>query len=101
MMPRVYDAHPHPDELADQRNDDVEPLRCDVALLAAAAVLGAVLMIGIILCLVEAAPFFQDVVEDITARPEACRHLIGAECGAAMSETDPPHGSGWNIRLRR
>ena len=25
MMVRVYDAHPHPDELADQRNDDVEP----------------------------------------------------------------------------
>ena len=46
-MPRVYDAHPHPDELADQRNDDVEPLRCDVALLAAAAVLGAVLMMVI------------------------------------------------------
>lgn len=85
-MVRVYDAHPHPDELVDQRNDDVEPLRWDVALLAASAVLGAVLMMGIVLCLVEAAPFFQAVVEDITARPEACRHLIGAECGAAMSE---------------
>ena len=86
MMPRVYDAHPHPDELADQRNDDVEPLRCDVALLAAAAVLGAVLMMGIVLFLIEAAPFFQGVVEDITTRPEACRYLTGAECIAAMSE---------------
>ena len=85
-MPRVYDAHPHPDELADARNDDVEPLRCDVALLAAAAVLGAVLMMGIVLCLIEAAPFFQAVVEDITARPEACRYLTGAECIAATSE---------------
>ena len=85
-MTRVYDAHPHPDELADQRNDDVEPMRWDVALLAASAVLGAVLMIGIILCLVEAAPFFQTVVEDITARPEACRYLTGAECIAATSE---------------
>ena len=86
MMPRVYDAHPHPDELADQRNDDVEPLRCDVALLAASAVLGAVLMMGIVLCLIEAAPFFRPVVEDITARPEACRYLTGAECIAATSE---------------
>ena len=85
-MPRVYDAHPHPDELADERNDDVEPLRCDVALLAAAAVLGAVMLIAIVLCAVEAAPFFQAVVEDITARPEACRYLTGAECIAAMSE---------------
>ena len=85
-MPRVYDAHPHPDELIDQRNDDVEPMRWDVALLAASAVLGAVLMVGIILFLVEAAPFFQAVVEDITARPEACRYLTGAECIAAMSE---------------
>lgn len=85
-MPRVYDAHPHPDELADERNDDVEPLRCDVALLAAAAVLGAVLMMGIVLCIIEAAPFFQAVVEDITARPEACRYLTGAECIAATSE---------------
>lgn len=86
-MTRVYDAHPHPDELADDRNDDVEPLRCDVALLAAAAVLGAVLMMGIILCVIEAAPFFQPVVEDITARPEACRFLTGAECIAATSES--------------
>lgn len=86
MMPRVYDAHPHPDELADQRNDDVEPLRCDVALLAASAVLGAVLMMGIVLCAVEAAPFFQAVVEGITARPEACRAITGSECIAAMSE---------------
>ena len=85
-MTRVYDAHPHPDELADQRNDDVEPMRWDVALLAAAAVLGAVLMMGIVLCLIEAAPFFRPVVEDITARPEACRYLTGAECIAAMSE---------------
>ena len=85
-MPRVYDAHPHPDELADERNDDVEPLRCDVALLAASAVLGAVLMMGIVLCLIEAAPFFRPVVEDITARPEACRYLTGAECIAATSE---------------
>lgn len=86
-MPRVYDAHPHPDELIDQRNDDdVEPLRWDVALLAASAVLGAVLLIAIVLCAVEAAPFFQAVVEDITARPEACRYLTGAECIAAMSE---------------
>ena len=85
-MVRVYDAHPHPDELADERNDDVEPLRCDVALLAASAVLGAVLMMGIVLCLIEAAPFFRPVVEDITARPEACRHLTGAECIAATSE---------------
>ena len=85
-MPRVYDAHPHPDELADERNDDVEPLRCDVALLAASAVLGAVLMMGIVLCIIEAAPFFQAVVEDITARPEACRYLTGAECIAATSE---------------
>ena len=88
-MTRVYDAHPHPDELADQRNDDVDPLRWDVALLAASAVLGAVLMMGIILCLIEAAPFFQffqGVVEDITARPEACRYLTGAECIAATSE---------------
>ena len=86
MMVRVYDAHPHPDELADERNDDVEPLRCDVALLAASAVLGAVLMMGIVLCVIEAAPFFQAVVEDITARPEACRYLTGAECIAATSE---------------
>ena len=85
-MPRVYDAHPHPDELIDQRNDDVEPMRWDVALLAASAVLGAVLMVGIILFLVEAAPFFQGVVDDITARPEACRYLTGAECIAATSE---------------
>ena len=86
-MVRVYDAHPHPDELADLRNDDdVESLRWDVALLAASATLGAVLLIGIILCLVEAAPFFQAVVEDITARPEACRFLTGAECIAATSE---------------
>ena len=85
-MTRVYDAHPHPDELIDQRNDDVEPLRLDVALLAASAVLGAVLMMGIVLFLIEAAPFFQWVVEDITARPEACRHLTGAECIAATSE---------------
>ena len=85
-MTRVYDAHPHPDELIDQRNDDVEPMRWDVALLAASAVLGAVLMVGIILFLVEAAPFFQGVVDDITARPEACRYLTGAECIAATSE---------------
>ena len=85
-MPRVYDAHPHPDELADQRNDDVEPLRWDVALLAASATLGAVLLLGIILCVIEAAPFFQAVVDDITARPEACRYLTGAECIAAASE---------------
>ena len=85
-MTRVYDAHPHPDELADQRNDDVEPLRCDVALLAASSVLGAVLMMGIVLCLIEAAPFFRPVVEDIIARPEACRYLTGAECIAATSE---------------
>lgn len=85
-MPRVYDAHPHPDEMADQRNDDVEPLRCDVAFLVAAAVLGAVLMMGIVLCVIEAAPFFRPVVEDITARPEACRFLTGAECIAATSE---------------
>lgn len=85
-MVRVYDAHPHPDELADQRNDDVEPLRWDVALLAASAVLGAVLMMGIVLCLIEAAPFFQAVVEDITARPEACRAIIGAECIARAQE---------------
>ncbi len=85
-MPRVYDTHPHPDELADQRHDDVEPLRCDVALLAASAVLGAVLMMGIVLCLIESAPFFRPVVEDITARPEACRFLTGAECIAATSE---------------
>ena len=86
MMVRVYDAHPHPDELADERNDDVETMRWDVALLAASAVLGAVLMVGIILFLVEAAPFFQGVVDDITALPEACRYLTGAECIAAMSE---------------
>ena len=85
-MPRVYDAHPHPDELADQRNDDVDPLRWDVALLAASATLGAVLLLGIILCVIEAAPFFQAVVDDITARPEACRYLTGAECIAAASE---------------
>lgn len=85
-MPRVYDAHPHPDELVDQRNDDVEPLRWDVALLAASAVLGAVLMMGIVLCVIEAAPLFQAVVEDITARPEACRYMTGAECIAATSE---------------
>lgn len=86
-MVRVYDAHPHPDELADLRNDDdVESLRWDVALLAASATLGAVLLIGIVLCAVEAAPFFKAVVEDVTARPEACRYLVGAECGAAMSE---------------
>ena len=85
-MTRVYDAHPHPDELADQRNDDVEPLRWDVALLAASAVLGAVLMMGIVLCLIEAAPFFRPVVEDITARPEACRAIIGAECIARAQE---------------
>ena len=87
-MPRVYDAHPHPDELADQRNDDVEPLRCDVALLAASAVLGAVLMMGIVLCVIEAAPFFKSVVEDITARPEACRFLTGAECIASAQQGD-------------
>ena len=87
-MTRVYDAHPHPDELADQRNDDVEPLRCDVALLAASAVLGAVLMMGIVLCLIEAAPFFRPVVEDITARPEACRFLTGAECIASAQQGD-------------
>ncbi|MBY0137503.1 hypothetical protein [Paracoccus yeei] len=86
MMVRVYDAHPHPDELADERNDDVEPLRWDVALFAASAVLGAVLLIAIVLCAVEAAPFFKAVVEDITARPEACRAIIGAECIAAISE---------------
>lgn len=86
-MVRIYDTRPHPDELAGLRNDDVgSSLRWDVALLAASATLGAVLMIGIILCLVEAAPFFQPVVEDITARPEACRYLTGAECGAAMAE---------------
>ena len=51
-MTRVYDAHPHPDELADQRNDDVEPLRWDVALLAASAVLGAVLMVGIVILVI-------------------------------------------------
>ena len=87
-MTRVYDAHPHPDELADERNDDVEPLRCDVALLAASAVLGAVLMMGIVLCLIEAAPFFRPVVEDITARPEACRFLTGAECIASAQQGD-------------
>ena len=88
MMVRVYDAHPHPDELADQRNDDVEPLRWDVALFAASAVLGAVLLIAIVLCTVEAAPFFQAVVEDITARPEACRALFGAECIASAQQGD-------------
>ena len=79
-MSRVYDAHPHPDELADERNDDVEPLRWDVALLAASAVLGAVLMMGIVLCLIEAAPFFQGVVDDITARqcPELRQKTITA-----------------------
>ena len=85
-MTRVYDAHPHPDELADQRNDDVEPLRWDVALLAASATLGAVLLLGIILCVIEAAPFFRPVVDDITARPEACRYLTGAECIARAQE---------------
>lgn len=87
-MVRVYDAHPHPDELADQRNDDVQPLRWDVALFAASAVLGAVLLIAIVLCAVEAAPFFQSVVEDITARPEACRFLTGSECIASAQQGD-------------
>ena len=87
-MVRVYDAHPHPDELADQRNDDVESLRWDVALFAASAVLGAVLLIAIVLCAVEAAPFFQAVVDDITARPEACRFLTGAECIASAQQGD-------------
>ena len=45
-------------------------------------------MIRAILCAVEAAPFFQAVVEDITARPEACRFLTGAECIASAQQED-------------
>lgn len=29
-------------------------------------------------------PMIESVLREITARPEACRHLFGAECVAAM-----------------
>ena len=85
-MPRVYDDRPHPDEVADMRNDGVPLQRWDVVMFAASAVFGAVLMAAIVLCFVGAAPFFQNVIDDITARPEACRHLTGAECTALAQD---------------
>lgn len=97
-MVRVYDAHPHPDELIDARRAGTfEQKRRDCcwmcwtgrALMASfvafwtVAGLYAGIQIG-----PRAEAAAEWAVRQISHRPEACRALFGAECIASAQQGD-------------
>ena len=94
-MVRVYDAHPHPDELVDSRRAGTfEQKRRDCrwmpwtgrALMAAFIVFWSV--VAGLYAGIKNGPKIEAAAEwavgQISPRPEACRALFGAECIASM-----------------